>query len=97
MISENNFETKTMAKEQRSYTVAKVYDRLGMWLDSQNVRATQKVSHTENKQISAVGYILVLAEVVKVSWSLIQHDGEAAFKFSERSPLQPALSEKNLL
>jgi len=35
-------------------------------------------------------------ESVKASWSLFQHDGAAAFKLSERSPLPPALSAKDL-
>jgi hypothetical protein len=34
--------------------------------------------------------------VINASWSLIQHDCAAAFKLSERSPLPPALSAKNL-
>ena len=35
-------------------------------------------------------------EIVKASWSLFQHDGAAAFKLSEISPLPPALSAKDL-
>jgi hypothetical protein len=46
--------------------------------------------------MTAVGYILDTEEIVKASWSLFQHDGAAAFKLSERSPLPPALSAKNL-
>jgi len=34
--------------------------------------------------------------IVKASWSLFQHDGVAAFKLSERSPLPPAVSAKDL-
>jgi len=37
-----------------------------------------------------------MEESVKASWSLFQHDGAAAFKLSERSPLPPALSAKEL-
>jgi len=37
-----------------------------------------------------------MEEIVKASWSLFQHDGAAAFKLSERSPLPPALSAKDL-
>jgi len=33
---------------------------------------------------------------VKASWSLFQHDGVAAFELSERSPLPPAVSAKDL-
>jgi len=43
-----------------------------------------------------VGYISDTEEIVKASWSIFQHDDAAAFKFSERSLLPPALSAKNL-
>jgi hypothetical protein len=46
--------------------------------------------------MTAVGYILDTEEIVKASWSLFQHAGAAAFKLSERSPLPPALSAKDL-
>jgi hypothetical protein len=46
--------------------------------------------------MTAVEYISDTEEIVKASWSLFQHDGEAAFKLSERSPLPPALSAKYL-
>jgi len=34
--------------------------------------------------------------MVNASWSLFQHDGAAAFKLSERCPLPPPLSVKDL-
>jgi hypothetical protein len=34
--------------------------------------------------------------MVKASWSLFQHDGAAAFKLSEKSPLAPAFSAEDL-
>jgi len=37
-----------------------------------------------------------MEEIVKSSWSLFQHDGAAACKLSERSPLPAALSPKDL-
>jgi hypothetical protein len=37
-----------------------------------------------------------MEEIIKASWSLFQHDGAAAFKLSELSPLPPALSAKDL-
>jgi hypothetical protein len=67
-----------------------------MWQGSQNLRATQKESRAQNKQMTAVGYISDMEEIVKASWSLFQHDGAAAFKLSERSPLPPAWSAKDL-
>ena len=53
-------------------------------------------SHTQNKQMTAVGDIPDTAEIVNASWSHFQHDGAAAFKLSEKSHLPPALSAKNL-
>jgi len=46
--------------------------------------------------MTAVGSISDTEEIVKASWSLFQHDGAAAFGLSERSPLPPALSAKDL-
>jgi hypothetical protein len=46
--------------------------------------------------MTTVGYILDMAGIFNASWSLFQHDGEAAFKLSERSPLPPALSGMDL-
>jgi len=43
-----------------------------------------------------MGYISDMDEFIKASWSLFQHDGAAAFKLSERSPLPPPLSAKDL-
>jgi hypothetical protein len=67
-----------------------------MWQGSQNLRVTQKEFRAQNKQMAAVGYISDTEEIVKASWSLFQHDGAAAFKLSERLPLPPALSAKDL-
>jgi hypothetical protein len=46
--------------------------------------------------MSAVGYISKTEEIVKVSWSNLQHDGTAAFKLFERSPEPPPLCAKDL-
>jgi len=46
--------------------------------------------------MTAVRYISDTEEIVKALWSLFQHHGTAAFILSERSPLPPALSAKNL-
>jgi len=67
-----------------------------MWQGSQNLCATQKESHAQNKQMTAVGYISDTEEIIKASWSVFQHDGAAPFKLSERSPLPPPLSAKDL-
>jgi hypothetical protein len=46
--------------------------------------------------MTAVGYISDAEVNVKTSWSLFQHHGAAAIKLSERLPLPPALSAKDL-
>jgi hypothetical protein len=46
--------------------------------------------------MTTVGYISDTEENVKASWALFQHDGVAEFKLSERSPLPPALTAKDL-
>jgi len=46
--------------------------------------------------MTAVGYISHMEEIVKASWSLLQPDGESAFKLSERSSLPPPLPAKDL-
>ena len=94
--SENDSEMKKEVKERKLHRMAKVHDFLEMWQGNQNLYATQKESCAQNKQMTAVGYISAMEEIVKASWSLFQHDGAAAFKLSERSPLPPALSAKDL-
>jgi len=94
--TKNNLEMKKEAEETTSHRMAMVHDFLEMWQGSHNLCATQKESRTQNKQMTAVGYISDTEEIVKASWSLFQHDGAAAFKLSERSPLPPALSAKDL-
>jgi len=94
--TENNSEMKKQVEERKLRRMAKVHDFLEMWQGSQNLRATQKESRAQNKQMTAVGFISDTEEIVKACWSLFQHDGAAAFKLSERSPLPPALSAKDL-
>ena len=76
--------------------LAKVHDFLEIWQGSQNLPATQKKSRIQNKQMTAVGYILEKEEIIKASWLLFQHDGVAAFKLLERSPFPPAWSAMDL-
>ena len=94
--SDNDLELKREAEEKQLHRMAKVHDFLEMWQGSQNLRTTQKESHAHNKQMTAVGYISDTEESVKASWSIFEHDGAAAFKLSERSPLPPALSAEQL-
>ena len=94
--TENVSEMKTEADETKLHRMDTVHAFLEMWQGSQNLCAAQKECRAQNKQMTAVGYISDTEEIVKSSWSLFQHDGAAAFKLSERSPLPPALSAKDL-
>jgi len=94
--TENNSEMKKEAEDRKLHRMAKIHELLEMCQCSQNLRATQKESRGQNKQMTAVGYISDTEEIVKASWSLIQHDGADAFKLSERSPLPPLLSANDL-
>ena len=44
-----------------------------------------------------MGYISDMEDIVKALWSLLQHDGVAAFILSEGYPLPPPVSAKDLL
>jgi hypothetical protein len=94
--TENHLEMEKEAEERILQRMAKVHDVLEIWQGSETLCATQKESHAQNKQMTAVGYISDTEEIVQAFWSLFQHDGAAAFKLSERSPLPPALSAKDL-
>jgi hypothetical protein len=97
MNTDNHSEMMNEAEETKFHIMAKVHDVWEMWQGSQNLCGTQKVSRSPHKQMTAVGSISDMEEIVKARWSLFQHDGAAAFKLSERSPLPPALSAKDLL
>jgi len=83
-------------EESELHMMAQVHCLWELWHGSQNLCATQKESHGQNMQMTAVRYILDTAMMVNASWSLFHHDGAAAFELSERSPLPPALSANNL-
>jgi hypothetical protein len=65
--TENDSEMKQEMEEKNLHRMAKVHDFLEMWQGSQNLAATQKESHSQNKQITAVGYISDTEEIVKAS------------------------------
>jgi hypothetical protein len=66
--TEIDSEMKQLPEEMNLHRMAKVYKFLKMWQGSQNLRATQKESCAQNKQMTAVGYILNTQEIVKASW-----------------------------
>jgi len=94
--TEYDFELKREAEERKFHRTAMVLDCLEMWQGSQNLHATQKESHAQNKQLTAVGYISDTHHIIEASWSNCEHDGAAAFQLSERTPLHPAFSPKAL-
>jgi len=94
--TESDSEMTKVGEERTLHRMAKDYDFVEMWQGSRNLRATKNESRAQNKQMTAVGYISDTEEIVKASWSLFQHDGAAAFKLSERSPLPPPFSAKDL-
>jgi len=84
------------AEERKLERMAKVPESLEMWQGRQNLCATQKKCRAQNKQMTAIRHISDMAEIVIALLSLFEHDGAAAFKLSERSPLPPALSAKDI-
>ena len=93
--TEHDSERKKEAEDPNLHRMAKVHEFVEMWQGSQNLHATQKESWTQNKQMTAMGYISDTEEIVKTSSSVFQHDGAAAFKLSDRSPSPPPLSAKD--
>jgi len=92
MNKENDSEMKKDTVEKTFHRRAKVHDFLETWQGSHNLHATQEESGVQHKQMTTVGFISDTDEIVKASWSLLQHGGAAAFKLSERSPLPPPVS-----
>jgi len=94
--TDNHIEMKREAEENKLHWMAKVHNFLEMWQGSQNLRASQKESRTQNNSMTAVGYISDNEGIVKALWSNFQHDGAAALKLSEQSTVPPALFARNL-
>jgi hypothetical protein len=94
--TENDLEMNKEAEESKLHRLDKVTDFLEMWQGSQNLSATQKASCNQNTLLNAIWYISDTDVIVKAFWPLFQHDGVAAFKLSERSPLPPDLFARDL-
>ena len=92
----NDSEMKHEAEAMQLHRMAKVQNFLEMGQGSKNLCATQKESCSQNNQMTAVGFISDPEDIVKASCSLFQHNGAAAFELSERSPLPPGFSAKDL-
>jgi hypothetical protein len=82
--------------EMTFHRIGKVNNFLEMWQGCQNPCTTKKKACTQNNKRTAIGYNLDMDIILKPSWSLFQHDGAAAFKLLETSPLLPALSAMDL-
>jgi len=66
--TEIDSEVKKEAEERKLHRMTKVHEFLEMWQGSQTLRSTQKESHAQNRQMTAVGYISDTEEIVKASW-----------------------------
>jgi len=95
--AENDIELKREPEERKLHGMAKVHDFLEMWQGSQNLRATQRESRTQNKQRTAVEYISDTKEIVNASCTNFQHNGAAAFKLLQRSPRPPLCLQRTSL
>jgi len=58
---------KKEVEERKFQRIAKVHYCLEMWQGSQNLRTTQKESHRQNMQLTAVVYISDREQIVKAS------------------------------
>jgi hypothetical protein len=77
--TENNTEMKNDTEESLFHRIAKVHHILEMWQSSQKICVTQKNSHAQNNNMTAVAYLSHMEEVLKESWSLVLHLGVAVF------------------
>jgi len=66
--TENFFEMKREVEGRILHRMAQVHDFMEMWQGSQNLHAKQKESHTQNKQMPAIGYISDTDDIIKESW-----------------------------
>jgi hypothetical protein len=66
--TENDSEKYKEAEERKLPRMAKVHNFLEMRQCSQNLRATQKESCTQNTQMTAIEYISDTEEIVKAFW-----------------------------
>jgi len=96
MSTENNTEMKTEAFERTLHRMTMVHKVLEMWQGNLNVCATQKEYRAKNKQMTATGYMSDTEDIVNGSWTLFHNARADAFTLSERSPLAPPLSVKDL-
>jgi len=94
--TENNCKVKRVAEERKSPRMAKVHNFLERWQCSQTICAMQEESHTQNKNITATGYISDTAEIIKAFCTNGQLDGVAGFELPERPPLPPVSSATTL-
>jgi len=65
--TENDSEMNKEAEERELDRMAQVHDFWEMWQGSQNLHAAQEELRTQNKQMTAVGYISDSEEIVKAS------------------------------
>jgi len=94
--SKNDWELNEEVGKRQLHRMAMNHNFLEIWQCSQTLRATRKESHTQNKQLTAVACISDNEEMLNAFQSNFQHNNVAAFKLSQRPPLGPAFSAKDL-
>jgi hypothetical protein len=74
---------KPEGEETKLHRMSNVPGFLEMWQGSQTLRAIERESRAQIKQITAAGHISHTEEIIKAAWSNSQHDGAGAFNLSE--------------
>jgi len=95
--TENDMEMMREVEERTLHRVGMVNDLWEISQCSRNVRTKQNESRAQDQQMTPSRYISDTEDIDKACRSNIESDGVAAFKLSEKSPVPPALSAKNLL
>jgi hypothetical protein len=81
--TENSSAMTIEAKEQTLHKIAKVDNFLYMWQGRQNLGDIQKESGAHIEQMTAIGYLSDMEDIVNASWSLFHRGGAAACELSE--------------
>jgi hypothetical protein len=81
--TEHHLEIMKEVEERKLHRMAKVNDLLDMWQRSQNLHATLKKSHIQNKLMASLGSIYDTEMLVNALWLPFQQAGAAAIELSE--------------
>jgi hypothetical protein len=86
MNTENHQEMRREVEDRKLHKTVKVHNFQAMFQGCQNLYATPKECHTQNRQRTATGYTWDTEQIIEAFWSLLPHDGAVAFTLLERSP-----------